>query len=141
MAGMNVSETRSRTLPVWVGDELSREHVLPGGIRLKASAFPAKVAGRKQHLASGTPITPEVVANVATGLWIPADSAPAGEISVVRLTVYDIPDLERNADAEVYRPGGLVYFDRLPGNLSGSTLPARVTAALNKAYDMQLGGE
>lgn len=54
----------------------------------------------------------ELEAGAASGMkWGKAEDAD----EVVRLIAYDVPDADKNDDADIYRPTGLVYVNFLPG--------------------------
>ncbi|WP_034335098.1 hypothetical protein [Deinococcus misasensis] len=125
MAGVS-NKTITKTKPVWAGDFLSREHVLPGGVRLDATSFVAGPDGKKRAVA-GTPVGKKN--NETT--WGPA----ADDDDQVRLLAFDSPDIDANADGDLYRPGGLVYTDKLP-----VTPSAAVLTKLKATYDCTTGG-
>jgi hypothetical protein len=125
MASMG-TKTTTTAKPVWAGDWLDREHVLPGGVRLDAASFTAGSDGKKTAY-SGTPVGRK---NGET-VWGPA----ADDDDHVRLLAFDAPDIASNANGDLYRPGSLVYLDKLP-----VTPSAAVLTKLKATYDCSNAG-
>lgn len=192
------------TAPVWAGDYLDREHLLPGGAKLDAAAFLREdavtvtvgAAGAAQG-ATSVPVAPltgpipsgtilrfsedeyarlsSAAAAGATSLAVEAlvnalesgDTATYAGVGAfaVRsgtlvgrtfaerasgdafgpwaasddeayLVVYDVPDVTMNNDVELYRHGGIVKENFLPGFAS---LDAGALAAIRAAYTTTRG--
>lgn len=108
MAQMN-TYLNQLTVPVWAGDFKGRDHLVPGGARLDASAFTADANGRKP-VPSGT-FVGRTFAEAAAGTGY----GPAADTDEeFFLTAFDVTDALRKADCELYRPPSIVYTNFLP---------------------------
>lgn len=128
-------ETTGPTLasPVWAGDYLNREHLVPGGAHLDAAAFTADAQGRK-NVVAGTAIGRTYAERDAgTGF------GPASDLDdEIYLVALDVTDAAVNPAVELYRHGSIVKENFLP-NWAG--LSAAVQAAIRDAYDTTRGAE
>lgn len=124
-----VQNANTVTAPVWAGDYFARDHMLPGGARLDAAAFPA-----------ATPLT--VVSGTALGRTLAERAADAGfgpaaaGDDEVFLVCFDVFDANRNPDVELYRPGSIVKENFLPG---WDDLAAEVKTLVRAAYLCTVG--
>jgi hypothetical protein len=119
--------------PVWAGDFLDRNALVPGGAKLNPAGFAANAAGKKP-VPSGTALGRTLAErNAGTGFG-PADAAD-DEIFLLAL---DVTDALVNNDCELYRPGRIVKENFLPG-FGG--LAAGVITALRDLYVMTRGAE
>lgn len=122
--------------PAWVGDYLNREHLLPGGARLDPDKFTAGPDGRK-FVPSGT-LVGRTFADRADGkgfgpVTITDDAIDQDEIY---LLVYDVYDAAVNPDCELYRHGGIVRENYLPG---WDELDPLLQAAIRERYTTTIG--
>lgn len=98
------------TSPAWAGDFLDRDHLIPGGAKLDATAFTADADGRIP-LPSGTLVGRTIAERDAgTGYGPAADTDDD-----IYLLAFDITDASFNPDCDFYRHGGLVKINFLPG--------------------------
>ena len=88
---------------------------------------------RRKFVASGTPVGKD--RGVAT--WGPVTvTAGAIDQDEVYLLLFDVQDATRDADAELYRHGNGVKYNRLPG---WTRLPAVVQARIHADYETTEG--
>lgn len=123
MAKMSITDP-SLTPPIWAGDWLDRNSLIPGGAKVLAAAITADANGKKP-VPNGTLLGrtfAERDAGTAFGLAVDTDD----EFFIV---AFDVTDALNNNDVELYRPGMLVKENFLPGwpGLS-SALKAKVRA-------------
>lgn len=119
MASIKYNDPVSGVSLPWVGDELSREHVLAGGFMLNAAGFTADAQGRVEvpsgtlvgrtmaERTAGTGFGPYSAGNPTATPAVPADDE-------VYLVIYDVYDAAENPECALYRHGSLVYEDKLP---------------------------
>lgn len=120
-------EASSSTSPVWAGDFHNREHDRPGGAQLVAAGFTADANGVK-FVPSGTAVGRTFAERAAgTGFGPAADADDE-----VYLTAYDVKDAVTNPDVTLYRHGGLVKENYLPGI---GSMSAAVLAKIRAAYE------
>lgn len=132
--------------PAWVGDYLNREHLLPGGARLDPDKFTAGADGRK-FVPSGT-LVGRTFEDRADGKGFgpvtitPGDSEadPPTEDTIdqdeIYLLVYDVYDAAVNPDCELYRHGGIVRENYLPG---WDEMDELLQAAIRERYTTTIG--
>lgn len=123
--------------PEWMGDFGSRDHLVPGGVKVNAAdaGFVADANGRKP-IPSGTILGRTIAERDAgTGYGPAAATDPASEIFIL---AFDISDALKNDDAELYRPGSIVKENFLPG-FGG--LVAGVVTILRDRYILTHGAE
>jgi hypothetical protein len=93
--------------------------------------------GAKRRVANGTVVGwthAEMEAAAASGLLI----GPAADADdVVRIILFDVPDVDKNPDAELYRQGSLVKVNFLPG---WDTLSSAVKTKIRAQYETTVGG-
>lgn len=111
----------------WVGDELNREHIVPGGTMLDAASFSANADGRR-YVESGSLVGrsySERDAGEGFGpAALPAADGTGGDDEVY-LLLYDVWDADDNPEAALYRPASLVYEDKLPADTDLAAVRAR----------------
>lgn len=120
MADQDVS---GPTPPRWAGDYFNREHLLPGGAVLDADAF-----DENARVPSGT-VVGKTVEETAFG---PA----AADDDQIYIVAFDVDNVTNKADVELYRPGGIVKVNFLPGY---DDLASGVQAALLDRYELTTG--
>lgn len=116
MASIKYNDPVSGVSLPWVGDELSREHVLAGGFMLNAAGFIADAQGRVE-VPSGTLVGRTITERTAgTGFGPVAIDGTSGAATddEVYLVIYDVYDAAENPECALYRHGSLVYEDKLP---------------------------
>ena len=98
------------TTPTFIGDFLSRDYLLAGGVKVTATAFAANAAG-KRYVPAGTLIGRTFVERAAdTPFGVAADTDD--EVFIVAYDVYDLAEIN---DADVLRHGTLIKENLLPG--------------------------
>lgn len=113
----------------WAGDYLNREHLIPGGAKVKAADFTAGGDGRK-YIPSGTIVGRTYTERDAGNGYGPAADAD-DEVYIVAFDVSDALDVD---DVEIYRPNSMVYENFLPGWAGASaTIKGKIRAAYNTA--------
>lgn len=118
--------TTSESSPVWAGDYLSREHVLPGGSNVVAADWTADSDGRKV-IPSGTVLGRTYAEREAgTGFGPAADTDDE-----ILIAAYDVTNAVDLTDVELYRPGSVVKENFLP---DWDTLSAAVKASIRANY-------
>lgn len=133
MAGIKNGSFQSAGGAAWIGDYLSREHLIPGGARLDAAQFTANAAGQK-YVSSGVPVGrtyAERDTNTNFGPALLSDDE-------IFLVVYDCTDALVNPDIELYRRGSLVKENYLPDI---GTMVSGLKDKLRIIYQMTRGGE
>ena len=119
------------TSPAFCGDFLSREHLLPGGVKITAADFAANANG-KRYVPAGTRVGrtfTERDTNAFFGVAADADDE-------IYILAYDIVDLNESGDGEVLRGGTLIKENFLPG-WAGET--AALKAKVRGFYQTTLG--
>ncbi len=115
----------TETTPTFIGDFLSRDYLLAGGVKVTPADFAANAAG-KRTVPAGTLIGrtfAERTADTPYGVAADADDE-------VYIVAYDIYDLTEVNDAEVLRERTLIKENLLPGWAGVSAaLKAKVRAA------------
>ncbi len=119
------------TAPTFIGDFLSRDYLLAGGVKVTPAAFAANAAG-KRYVAAGSLIGrtfAERTADTAFG-------AAADTDDEVFIVAYDIYDLNEINDAEVLRHGTLIKENFLPG---WADVSAALKAKVRASYQTTTG--
>ncbi len=102
----------------WVGDELTREHVVAGGFMLNAADFPVNPSGTgRKYVESGALVGRTYAERDAgTGFGPLAIDGTSGAVTDDEsyLLLYDVYDANESPEAALYRHGSLVYEDKLP---------------------------
>ncbi len=120
--------------PVWAGDFLDRNALVPGGAKINAADAGFVAVNGKKPIPSGTALGRTLAErNAGTGF---GPAAAADE--EVFLLALDVSDALVNNDCELYRPGRIVKENFLPG-FGG--LAAGVIAILRDLYVMTRGAE
>ena len=132
MAKITDLTTQSATAAAWVGDYTGREHNLPGGAKLVASAFTADSEGRRT-VPSGTLVGRTYAERDAGTGFGPADVAD----NEVYLVLWDVTDAAMSNDVELYRHGSLVKENYLPG---WNAMAAGLKALVRANYETTKGG-
>jgi hypothetical protein len=95
------------------------------------------IPGMKRRVAAGTVIGwthAEMEAAAAGGLLL----GPAADTDdIVRLVLFDVPDVDSNPDCELYRAGGLLKVNFLP---TWADLSSTVKTKLRAQYETTVGG-
>lgn len=119
------------TAPTFIGDFLSRDYLLAGGVKVTPADFAANAAG-KRYVAAGSLIGRTFAEQDAdTPFGVAADTDD--EIFIV---AYDIYDLNEINDAEVLRRGTLIKYNLLPG---WTAMSAALKAKVRTAYQPTKG--
>jgi hypothetical protein len=126
-------------LPAWIGDYLNRERMLPAGGQLDASAFTETNGVR--YVPSGT-LVGRTFAERAAGegfgpVAVGGDPAAVTDDEVY-LIIFDVIDANTDPDVELYRHGGVVKVNYLPG---WDSLNAAVQAFILEHYATQIGAQ
>lgn len=121
MARITYNEPTSGVSLPWVGDELSREHILAGGFMLHAADFSVNPVGSgRKYVESGTLVGRTVAerdAGRGFGPYSAGDSTATPAVPAddeVYLVLYDVWDAADDPETALYRHGSLVYEDKLP---------------------------
>lgn len=96
--------------PVWAGDYGSRDHLIPGGAKLNAADFTAGADGKK-FVPSGTVVGRTIAERDASTGYGPAAATDAETFIIY----HDVADALHINDCTLYRPGGIVKENFLPG--------------------------
>jgi len=96
--------------PVWAADFGSRDHLVPGGAKILASAFSLDANGRR-FIASGTAVGRTIAERDASTAFGPL---AVGDAEVF-LVYHDVANADDINDIELYRPGSVVKENFLPG--------------------------
>ena len=131
MARMTAETTGTLTAPIWAGDFLNREHLVPGGAKVDPAGFAADANGFKP-IPSGTPIGRTYAERDAGTAFGPADAAD----DEVYLVAFAVRDALRNNDVELYRHNSIVKENFLP-NFAG--IAAGVIAKIRSLYSTTKG--
>lgn len=95
------------------------------------------IPGMKRRVAAGTVVGwthAEMEAAAASGLKL----GPAADTDdIVRLILFDVPDVDSNPDCELYRAGSLVKVNFLPG---WADLSSTVKGKIRAQYETTVGG-
>ncbi len=111
MASIKYGTPQSGVSLPWVGDELTREHVVAGGFMLHAADFPVNPSGTgRKYVESGTLVGRTYAERDAGAGFGPVDAADDEPY----LLLYDVYDANENPEAALYRHGSLVYENKLP---------------------------
>ena len=126
MAGIEFTDYDRNLLPAWVGDYLSREHLLPAGGMVDPSEFTPDSDGRV-YIPSGTLVGRTLVerdAGTGYGPYAEGDDD-------VYLIVHDVRDANRDPEVTLYRHGSVVKVNFLPEGVDA--------AAVEQRYATQIG--
>lgn len=128
----------SQTTPEWMADFGSRDHLIPGGVRLDPAAFPA-VDG-VVHVPGGTVIGRTIAERDAGAPFGPVAFTAGTSVDddEVYLLAFDVSDAAKDADGVLYRPGSVVKENYLPG---WAGLDPVVQAEIRDRYLCQIGAE
>lgn len=111
------------TPPRWAGDYFNREHLLPGGAILDAEAFTEGA-----RVPAGTVVGRKLTESTF---------GPAADTDeVVYIVAFDVDNVSNKADVELYRHGGIVKTNFLPGY---DELSATVQGILADKYELTTG--
>lgn len=111
----------------WLAEEVWRETLLPGGVKLDAAAFPTGVE-------SGSLIgRSRAEAEAGTGFGPAADADDE-----IYLLMYDVPKPAENNDADVVRHTTLIRYNYLE---TYAAMSAGLKAKLHQFYHTTLGTE
>lgn len=124
MAGMTFGTYSRNLLPAWIGDYLSREHMLPGGAMVEPTAFTETDGVR--FIPSGTLVGRTIAERDAGDAFGPYT---AGDDEVY-LLIYDVTDANQNPEAELYRHGSLVKENFLPDGVDMATVRSLYTTTI-----------
>lgn len=119
------------TTPTFIGDFLSRDYLLAGGVKVAAADFTANTNG-KRYVAAGTLIG-RTYAEQDTDTPFGAAADTDDEVFIV---AYDIYDLNEINDAEVLRRETLIKYNLLPG---WTAMSAALKAKVRTAYQPTKG--
>jgi hypothetical protein len=121
--------------PVWAGDFLSRDHLVPGPFKVNPAGFVADGSGRK-HIPSGTLLGRTIVERDAGTGFGPADDTD----DEIFLSAFDVVDAVVLDDVEMYRPGSQVKENFLP-DYATIAADAPLLARLREIYLCTRGAE
>ena len=118
MAGIKYSTPDSGVSLPWVGDELTREHVLAGGVVLEADDYTADASGRKYAQSGSLVGRTYAERDAGRGFGPVAIDGTSGDPTddEVYLLLYDVYDVNDNPEAALYRHTSLVHENKLPAD-------------------------
>lgn len=112
----------------WLAEEVWRETLLPGGVKLDAAAFPTGVE-------NGTLVGRTFAeATAGTGFGVAADTDDQ-----LYLVLNDVPKPAENNDAEVVRHGSLIRVNYLEAKYTGLSIALKAKFA--QIYEITHGTE
>lgn len=119
--------------PVWAGDFLSRDHLVPSPAKVKAADFVAGTDGKK-YIPAGTVLGLTRAKAAAGDPWEKATAAH----EVVYIVAFDVNDAADINDVELVRHNAAIKENFLPG---WDTVVAGVKLLVRSQYTCYLGQE